>query len=87
MDNVKKHWNKENLDCDNTDEFKYLEKIDSLEYEASEIKDNLSRINMCEHYNIKNNKEAIKEDFSEIQSKLEEISELIKGKLKEIKER
>lgn len=87
MNDVKKYWNKENLDCDNTDEFRYLERIDSLEYEASEIKDNLSRINMYEHYNIKNNKEAIKENFSKIQGKLEEVSGLIKGKLKEIKER
>ena len=50
-------------------------------------KDNLSRINMYEYYNIKNNKERIKIDFGEIQNKLEEISRLIKVKLKEIKQR
>lgn len=42
---------------------------------------------MYEYNNIKNNKERIEIDFSEIQNKLEEVSKLIKVKLKEIKQR
>lgn len=87
MKNDKKYWNSDNLSDSTTEEFKYLDRIDSLEYEISEAKDNLSRINMYEYYNIKNNKERIKIDFGEIQNKLEEISRLIKVKLKEIKQR
>ena len=83
----KEYWNSSNLSNSTTEEFKYLDRIDSLEYEISEAKDNLSRINMYEHYNIKNNKERIEIDFSEIQNKLEEVSRLIKVKLKEIKQR
>ena len=81
------YWNSNSLSDSTTEEFKYLDMIDSLEYEVSEAKDNLSRINMYEHYNIKNNKERIEIDFSEIQNKLEEVSKLIKVKLKEIKQR
>lgn len=81
------YWNSDNLSDSTTEEFKYLDWIDSLEYEISEAKDNLSRINMYEYYNIKNNKERIEIDFSEIQNKLEEVSKLIKVKLKEIKQR
>lgn len=87
MKNGKKYWNSDNLSDSTTEEFKYLDRIDSLEYEISEAKDNLSRINMYEYYNIKNNKEGIEIDFSEIQNKLEEVSRLIKVKLKEIKQR
>lgn len=87
MSNIKEYWNKDNLSNSTTEEFKYLDRIDSLEYEISEAKDNLSRINMYEYYNIKNNKERIEIDFSEIQNKLEEVSKLIKVKLKEIKQR
>ncbi|HFD2052176.1 TPA: hypothetical protein ACF2DE_002907 [Clostridium perfringens] len=83
----KEYWNSDNLSDSTTEEFKYLDRIDSLEYEISEAKDNLSRINMYEYYNIKNNKEGIEIDFSEIQNKLEEVSRLIKVKLKEIKQR
>lgn len=87
MKNGKKYWNTDNLSDSTTEEFKYLDRIDSLEYEISEAKDNLSRINMYEYYNIKNNKERIEIDFSEIQNKLEEVSKLIKVELKEIKQR
>lgn len=87
MKNGKKYWNTDNLSDSTTEEFKYLDRIDSLEYEISEAKDNLSRINMYEYYNIKNNKERIEIDFGEIQNKLEEVSKLIKVKLKEIKQR
>lgn len=87
MKNRKQYWNSDNLEWANTDEFKYLDRIDSLEYEAREIKDNLSKINMYEYYNIKNNKERIVREFTTIQNKLEEISNLIKSKLEEIKER
>ncbi|EPB8173134.1 hypothetical protein ACRTAL_002309 [Clostridium perfringens] len=87
MKNGKEYWNTDNLSDSTTEEFKYLDRIDSLEYEISEAKDNLSRINMYEYYNIKNNKEGIEIDFSEIQNKLEEVSRLIKVKLKEIKQR
>lgn len=87
MKNDKKYWNSDNLSDSTTEEFKYLDRIDSLEYEISEAKDNLSRINMYEYYNIKNNKERIEIDFSEIQNKLEEVSKLIKVKLKEMKQR
>lgn len=87
MENGKKYWNCNNLSDSTTEEFKYLDRIDSLEYEISEAKDNLSRINMYEYYNIKNNKERIEIDFNEIQNKLEEVSRLIKVKLKEIKQR
>ncbi|HAT4302225.1 TPA: hypothetical protein I9089_002330 [Clostridium perfringens] len=83
----KKYWNSSNLSDSTTEEFKYLDRIDSLECEISEAKDNLSRINMYEYYNIKNNKERIEIDFGEIQNKLEEVSRLIKVKLKEIKQR
>ncbi|MDK0621494.1 hypothetical protein P5E90_11690 [Clostridium perfringens] len=81
------YWNSDNLSDSTAEEFQYLDRIDSLEYEISEAKDNLSRINMYEYYNIKNNKEGIEIDFSEIQNKLEEVSKLIKVKLKEIKQR
>lgn len=81
------YWNSDNLSDSTTEEFKYLDRIDGLEYEISEAKDNLSRINMYEYYNIKNNKERFEIDFSEIQNKLEEVSKLIKVKLKEIKQR
>lgn len=84
---MKQHWNKDDLGWSNTDEFKYLDVIDDLEDKVREIKDNLSKINMYEYYNIKNNKEKIKRDFSEIDNKLDEISKLIKVKLEEIKER
>lgn len=87
MKNGKKYWNTDNLSDSTTEEFKYLDRIDSLEYEISEAKDNLSRINMYEYYNVKNNKERIEIDFNEIQNKLEEVSKLIKVKLKEIKQR
>lgn len=87
MKNGKKYWNTDNLSDSTTEEFKYLDRIDSLEYEFSEAKDNLSRINMYEYYNVKNNKERIEIDFNEIQNKLEEVSKLIKVKLKEIKQR
>ncbi|XZH34301.1 hypothetical protein ACSW8L_15430 (plasmid) [Clostridium perfringens] len=87
MKNGKKYWNTDNLSDSTTEEFKYLDRIDSLEYEISEAKDNLSRINMYEYYNIKNNKERFEIDFGEIQNKLEEVSRLIKVKLKEIKQR
>lgn len=87
MKNDKKYWNSDNLSDSTTEEFKYLDDLDSLEYEISEAKDNLSRINMYEYYNIKNNKERIEINFSEIQDKLKEISKLIKVKLKEIKQR
>lgn len=87
MSNIKEYWNTDNLSDSTTEEFKYLDRIDSLEYEISEAKDNLSRINMYEYYNIKNNKERIEIDFGEIQNKLEEVSGLIKVKLKEIKQR
>lgn len=87
MKNDKKYWNSDNLSDITTEEFKYLDRIDSLEYEISEAKDNLSRINMYEYYNIKNNKERFEIDFGEIQNKLEEVSRLIKVKLKEIKQR
>lgn len=87
MKNGKKYWNTDNLSDSTTEEFRYLDRIDSLEYEISEAKDNLSRINMYEYYNIKNNKERIEIDFSEMQNKLEEVSKLIKAKLKEIKQR
>ena len=87
MKNGKEYWNSDNLSDSTTEEFKYLDRIDSLEYEISEVKDNLSRINMYEYYNIKNNKERIEIDFGEIQNKLEEVSGLIKVKLKEIKQR
>lgn len=87
MKNDKKYWNTDNLSDSTTEEFKYLDRIDSLEYEISEAKDNLSRINMYEYYNVKNNKERIEIDFGEIQNKLEEVSKLIKVKLKEIKQR
>ncbi|MDM0587796.1 hypothetical protein QTH25_13545 [Clostridium perfringens] len=84
---IKKHWNSSNLSNSITEEFKYLDRIDSLEYEISEAKDNLSRINMYEYYNIKNNKERIKIDFGEINNKLGDISNLIKVKLGEIRGR
>lgn len=84
---IKKHWNSSNLSDSTTEEFKYLDRIDSLEYEISEAKDNLSRINMYEYYNIKNNKERIEIDFSEINNKLGDISNLIKVKLGEIRGR
>lgn len=87
MKNDKKYWNSDNLSDSTTEEFKYLDRIDGLEYKISEAKDNLSRINVYEYYNIKNNKERIEIDFSEIQNKLEEVSKLIKVKLKEIKQR
>lgn len=87
MKNGKKYWNTDNLSDSTTEEFKYLDRIDSLEYEILEAKDNLSRINMYEYYNVKNNKERIEIDFNEIQNKLEEVSKLIKVKLKEIKQR
>ena len=53
MKNSKKYWNSNNLSDSTTEEFKYLDRIDSLEYEISEVKDNLGRINMYEYFNIK----------------------------------
>ncbi|WP_075810268.1 hypothetical protein [Clostridium perfringens] len=83
----KKYWNSSNLSNSTTEEFKYLDRIDSLEYEISEAKDNLSRINMYEYYNIKNNRERMEIDFNEINNKLGDISNLIKVKLGEIRGR
>ncbi|HFD2033582.1 TPA: hypothetical protein ACF2DD_002159 [Clostridium perfringens] len=84
---IKKHWNSSNLSDSTTEEFKYLDRIDSLEYEISEAKDNLSRINMYEYNNIKNNRERMEIDFNEINNKLGDISNLIKVKLGEIRGR
>lgn len=87
MSNTKQYWNNDNLDYNNTDEFKYLDKIDDLIDIVREIKAKLDKIDSHEYNNIKRNKERIEIDFSEIDDKLGDISNLIKVKLEEIKSR
>lgn len=83
----KQYWNYDRLSYNNTEEFKYLDKIDDLIDIVREIKTNLDKIDSHEYNNIKNNRERIEIDFNEIDNKLGDISNLIKVKLGEIKSR
>lgn len=87
MSNTKQYWNSDNLEWANTDEYKYIDDIDNLIVISKGMTKNLSRTRNREEWTIDCEKEKIKIDFTEIENKLEEVSELIKAKLKEIKDR
>lgn len=83
----KQCWDYDRLSYNNTEEFKYLDKIDDLIDIVREIKTNLEKIDSHEYNNIKNNRERIEIDFNQIDNKLGDISNLIKVKLEEMKNR
>ncbi|MGV2640214.1 hypothetical protein GNF86_01995 [Clostridium perfringens] len=83
----KEYWNSDNLEWGNSEEYKYIDDLDSLIVLSKEITKTLNRIRNREEWCIDCEKEKIKIDYFDIEDKLQNISKLIKVKLKEIKQR
>jgi hypothetical protein len=73
----RKRWNSENLMYPETDEYKYLGKIDELIKISENINKTLRQISNNEYFNIQ--KEEIKDvsDFSKVKKNLIELENMI----------
>ncbi|EGT3619923.1 hypothetical protein FJ641_11040 [Clostridium perfringens] len=87
MKNSKEHWNSDNLRDNTTEEFKYLDDLDSLMVLSKEITKILNRIINREEWCIDCEKEKIKIDYFDIGDKLQDISKSVSSIFEEMKQR
>ena len=79
------NWNKDNLGCDLTEEFKYMNEIDKEEVKIDKLKIMIRNISFNEHSCIMNNKQKIKLYLSYIDNKLDELYNIIMSMMIESK--
>lgn len=73
----KERWNSDQMCYSNSEEFQYLEEIESVIKQANMIVKDLKDIDRAAHWRIQCNDEKNKADFSEIKTKLNEVQKLI----------
>ena len=71
------NWNRCNLECDSTEEFKYMNEIDKEETKIGKLKVMMRSISFNEHSCIMNNKQKIKLNLSYLDNKLDELYNII----------
>lgn len=73
----KESWNNEKLGFIDSDEFKYLDNIDNLINQTTQLTEAFRVIKQIETQRIQKNKKKDIFDFSEIESKLNEVQNMM----------